>query len=84
MIIRVLAGLKKTIEDTRESCNAEIKDLKSSQAEIKNAVIKTQFQVETIKMRTGESLDWICDIEDKKLENEEAEKKKKTGNGSQR
>ena len=34
-IIRILAGLKKSIEDTRESFPAEIKDLKTSQVKQK-------------------------------------------------
>ena len=37
-IIRTPAGLKKSIEATRESLTAEIKDLKTSQAKIKNAI----------------------------------------------
>ena len=34
-IISILAGLEKSIEDTRESLTTEIKDLKTRQAEIK-------------------------------------------------
>jgi len=34
-IIRIPAGLKKSIEDSRESPTAEIKELKSSHAKIK-------------------------------------------------
>ena len=34
-IIRILAGFEKSIQDTRESLTAEIKELKTSQAEIK-------------------------------------------------
>ena len=34
-IIRILAGLEKSIEDTRESLTTETKGLKTSQAEIK-------------------------------------------------
>jgi len=37
-IIRILAGLDKSIEHTRESLTTEIKDLKTSQAKIKNAI----------------------------------------------
>jgi len=36
-ILRILAGLEKSIEDTRDSLTTEIKDLKTSQAKIKNA-----------------------------------------------
>ena len=40
MIIRILAGVKKkkSIGDTRESLSSEIKEIKSSHAEIKNVV----------------------------------------------
>lgn len=34
-IMRILAGLEKSKEDTKESRNAEIKDLKTSHAKIK-------------------------------------------------
>ena len=37
-IMRIQAGLEKTIEDTRKSLTTEIKDGKTSQAEIKNKV----------------------------------------------
>ena len=40
MIIKILAGLEKNIEDTRESITIEIKELISSQTKIKNAIIK--------------------------------------------
>ena len=42
MIIRILAGVEKSIEDTRESLSTEIKELKSSQAKIKNVVTEMQ------------------------------------------
>ena len=51
----ILAGFEKSIEDTRESLSAEIKELKSSQAEIKNAITKMQTQMRAIKMRMGEA-----------------------------
>jgi len=35
MIIKILAGLEKSIEDTREILAANIKDLKTRQGEIK-------------------------------------------------
>ena len=35
IIISILAGLEKSIEDTREALTTETKDLKTSQAEIK-------------------------------------------------
>ena len=41
-IIRTLAGLEKTIEDMGESPTTEMKDLKTNQAEMKNAITKIQ------------------------------------------
>ena len=38
MIIKILAGLEKSIEDNRESLSGEIKELKSDQVEIKKAI----------------------------------------------
>ena len=38
---KTLAGLEKSIKDTRESLTAEIKELKPSQTKIKNAIIET-------------------------------------------
>ena len=35
MIIRLIAGLKKSIEDSRKSITAEIKELKNSHDELK-------------------------------------------------
>ena len=39
-IIGILVGLEKSIEDARESLTAQIKDLKTSQAKMKNAITK--------------------------------------------
>ena len=48
LIIRILAGLEKSMKDTRESLSAEIKELKSSGAEIKNAITEMQSQMEAL------------------------------------
>ena len=44
MIIRILAGVDKSIEDTRESLYVEIKEIKSSQAKIKNAITECNLK----------------------------------------
>lgn len=41
-IIRILAGLEKSTEYIRESLTTEIKDLKTNQAKIKNAITEMQ------------------------------------------
>ena len=66
---------KKTIECTRESFSAEIKELKSHQAKIKNAITKTQTQREAIKMRMDKAEEQISDRKDKIMENNKAEKR---------
>ena len=48
-IIKILAGFKICIEDTWESLTTQIKELKSSQAEVKNVITKMQSQMEAIK-----------------------------------
>ena len=48
-IIRILAELEKNIEDIREALTAEIKELKTSQAEIKNAITKMQNRQDVMK-----------------------------------
>ena len=54
-IIRLLAGLEKSIEDTREMLVAEIKDLKTSKVEIKNATAEMQNWLDTVTMRTEDA-----------------------------
>ena len=42
-VIRLLAWLEKSIEDTRKTFAVEIKDLKTSQAEFKNVITEMQY-----------------------------------------
>jgi len=48
---------------------AEIKDLKTSQAEIKNAITEMQNRLDVITTRMEEAEELIGDIEDKIMEN---------------
>ena len=41
-MIKLLAGSEKSIEDTRESLSREIKELKSTQVEIKKTINEMQ------------------------------------------
>ena len=71
--------MQKSTKDTRQPLTIEIKELKSSQAEIKNAITDMQPQVDGYnKMRMNETEEWISDIEDKMIENKGAEDRKKT------
>ena len=47
--------IEKSIEITRESLSAEIKELKSNQAKIKNSITEMQTHTEAIKMRMDEA-----------------------------
>ena len=38
IVIKLIAGLEKSIEDSRESITTEIKGLRNSQEELKNAI----------------------------------------------
>ena len=79
MIITILAGLEKSIEDNTESLSVEIKELKSSQGKIKNLIIEMPTQIKTIKIRMDEAEEQISNIEDKIMENNEALKKEGWG-----
>ena len=67
----------KSTEDTRETLAAEIKDLKTNQAYMKNVITEMQNWLETVTMRTEEAEERIGEIEDKIMENNEAEKRGK-------
>ena len=54
-IIRILAWVEKSIEDIRESLSAEIKELKSSQAKIKNAITEMQTQIDAMTTSVDEA-----------------------------
>ena len=71
MIIRSLAG----VENRLESLSAEIKEVKVSQDKIKNAITELQSQIDATAARMDEAGQRISDIEDKHMENNEADKK---------
>ena len=77
IIIRILPGLEKSKEDTRESLTVEIKEQKTSQAEINNATTEMQNQMDAVIIRIDEAEEWISDKDDTIMENNEAEKKRK-------
>ena len=51
MIIKIESGLEKEHRRTRESLTVEMKELKSSPANVKNAITEMQSQVEAVKTR---------------------------------
>ena len=42
-VLRILPGLRESIEDTKKSLTAQIKELQTRQAEIKNAIMKMKI-----------------------------------------
>ena len=72
MITRILAGVKNRLE----SLSVEIKVVKASQDEIKNALTELQSQMDATVARMDEAEQKISNIEDKPMENNEAEKKR--------
>ena len=71
MIIRILAG----VENRLESLSAEIKEVKNSRNDIKNAITELQSRMDTTAAKMEEAEQRISDIEDKLMENNEAEKR---------
>ena len=70
--IRIQAG----VENRLESLSAEIKEVKNSQNEIKNAITELQSWMDAVVARMDEAEQKTSDIEDKLIENNEAEKKR--------
>ena len=56
----------------------EIKELKSSQTEIKNVITKMQIQMNAMTVRMDKVEEWVSDIVDKIMENNEDKKKRET------
>ena len=49
IVIKLIAGLENSIEDSREALATEIKGLRNSQEELKNALNEMQNNMETMK-----------------------------------
>lgn len=72
IIVRILGGTERSTEDTRESFTAEIKELKSSQSKIKNAITDIQSQMDAMKAQMDEAGHRISTKEDRIKRNNEA------------
>ena len=76
IVIKLIAGLENSIQDSRESLATEIKGLRNSHEELKNALNEMQNKMETTTARTEEAEERIGELEDKVMEKEEAERKR--------
>ena len=54
IVIKLIAGIQKGTEDSRESIAAEIKELKNSHDELKNVVNEVQNKLEAVTVRIEE------------------------------
>ena len=64
MIIKILAGFVKSLEDSRESISGEIKELKYNQVDIKKVINEIQFKMEALTARINGAKERITDRED--------------------
>uniref|UniRef100_A0ABI7VTQ4 L1 transposable element RRM domain-containing protein n=1 Tax=Felis catus TaxID=9685 RepID=A0ABI7VTQ4_FELCA len=76
IVIKLIAGLENSIQDSRESIATEIKGLRNSQQELKNALNEMQNKIETTTARIEEAEERIGELDDKIIEKEEAEKRR--------
>ena len=81
IVIKLIAGLEKSIEDSRESIATEIKGLRNSHEELKNAINEVKNQMEVTTPRIEQAEERIVEIEDKIIDKQEAEKKIKNNPG---
>ena len=72
-IMRILAELEKRIEDFTETLTTEIKELKRNQFEMQNVKTEIGIKLDAINTRMEEAEELISGIEDKIMENNEAE-----------
>ena len=63
IVIKLITGLEKSIEDSRESITAEIKGLGNSQEELKNAINELQNKMEATTARIEEAEEKIGELE---------------------
>ena len=76
IVIKLITGIEKSIEDSRESIATEIKGLRNSHEELKKCYKWGENKMETAIARIEEVEERIGELEDKIMEKEEAEKKR--------
>ena len=83
IIIRLIPGFEKSIEDSRESIAAEIKELRNRHDELKNSANEVQNKVEAVTARTVEADGRLSETEDKIMEKMKLRKRDKKNSGPQ-
>ena len=76
IVIKLITGLEKSIENSRESVATEIKGLRSSQEELKDAINELQNKMQVTTAQIEEAEERTGELEDEIMEKEEAEKKR--------
>ena len=76
IVIKLITGLEKSIEGSRESITTEMKGLRNSQEELKSVINELQNKMEATTAWTEEAEERIGELEVKIMEKEEAEKKR--------
>ena len=70
IVIKLIAGLEKSIENSRESIATVIKGLRNSHEELKNAINEVQNKMEAAIAWIEEAKERIGELEDKIMEKE--------------
>ena len=76
IVIKLIAGLENSIEDSRESIATELNGLRNSQENLKNEINELQNKMEMTTAQIEEAEERIGELEHKIMEKEEAEKKR--------
>ena len=76
IVTKLITGLEKSREDSRESIAAEIKEVKNSPDELKNAINEVQIKWRRPQQGLKRERGKIGELEDKIMEKEEGEKRK--------
>ena len=75
-IKRISTELEKRTEIIRKTLTIKVKELKKTKPEMKNQINGIGNRLDTVNSRLVEAEEWISNLEDKIMENNEAEQKR--------
>ena len=84
IVIKLITGLENSIKESRESIAIEIKGLRNSQEELKNAINVLQNKMETTTAQTEEAKERIGELEIKLWKKRKLRKRDKKKSRSMR